>query len=354
MKTPISLLALLLLAPACSSDDDTSPSGKTDVEYQTQVVDGMHAALLSDVNALHQAAVDLQAAAPAPSGRGWDATLDAAALRAMTDAWLEARGAYERTEGALAPLFPDIDTEIDARYEDFLEGVAAGDQDLFDAQGVTGMHAIERILFAPETPALVISVESSLRGYKAAAWPATEAEAAEFKQQLAARLVTDTQTLADQWQPQKIDLGGSFEGLISLMNEQREKVNKAASEEEESRYAQRTLADLRQNLKGTTGIYQLFEPWLLTKPDGATIDAAIEGSFGSLSSAYADFSGDAIPQPSTSWSSENPSAADLDTPFGKLYEAVQDAVNPNVSGSAVDGMNRAAKALGFPEFVEEE
>jgi iron uptake system component EfeO len=351
MKTRISLLALLSLATGCSSDDDTS--GKTDLEYQAEVVDGMHAALLADVNALHQAAVELQAAAPAPAGRGWDATLDADALAAMTTAWLKARGAYERTEGALAPLFPEIDAEIDARYEDFLEGVPEGDQDLFDAEGVTGMHAIERILFVAQTPPSVVTVESSLEGYKAAAWPATEAEAAEFKNQLAARLATDTQTLVDQWQPQRIDLGGSFQGLISLMNEQREKVNKAASEEEESRYAQRTLADLRENLKGTTGIYALFQPWLLTKAGGAAIDADIEGSFETLSSTYADFSGDAIPKPSPTWSSENPSPADLDTPFGKLYEAVQDAVDPNVPGSAVDGMNRAAEALGFPELVEE-
>lgn len=163
----------------------------------------------------------------------------------------------------------------------------------------------------------------------------------------------DTQTLVDQWQPQAIDLGGSFQGLVSLMNEQREKVNKAASAEEESRYAQRTLADLRDNLAGTTLIYALFQDWLKTKPNGSAIDADIEASFATLNATYSNFSGDAIPQPPPTWSSENPSAADLDTPFGKLYTAVQNATNPNVPGSAVDGMNRAAVALGFPEFVED-
>jgi iron uptake system component EfeO len=353
MKVQTSLFALLLLVPACS-DDDPSSSPQSDAEFQDAVVNGMHRALLDDVKTLHQAAVDLQAAAPEPSGRGWDATLDATALRQMTDAWTVARGAYERTEGALAPLFPNIDAEIDARYEDFLEGLPDGDQDLFDAEGVTGMHAIERILFVPEMPATVVTVESSLEGYKAAAWPATEAEAREFKDGLAARLVTDTQTLADQWQPQSIDLGGSFQGLISLMNEQREKVNKAASEEEESRYAQRTLEDLRQNLTGTTRIYELFRGWLKSKPGGAPIDADIEASFASLRDTYAEYSGDAVPAPPASWSAEQPSASDLQSPFGKLYAAVQKAVDPNVSGSAVDGMNRAAVELGFPEFVEEE
>jgi iron uptake system component EfeO len=136
------------------------------------------------------------------------------------------------------------------------------------------------------------------------------------------------------------------------MNEQREKINKAASEEEESRYAQRTMADIRDNLTGTTTIYELFRPWLKAKPDGAPIDADVQRAFDSLDSAYSAVTGDALPQPPQTWSSESPSNADLDTPFGKLFTAVQNAVDPNRAGSAVDGMNRAAKELGFPEFAE--
>ena len=350
MKSTTPLIALLLLAPACSSDDDEGTAG-TDDAYEKQVTNGMHTTLLADVEDLRDAAVALQAAAPAPTGRGWDATLDAAAITAMTDAWLDARAAYERTEGALAPLFPEADAAIDARYEDFLEEGA--DADLFDGEGVTGMHAIERILFVADTPDSVVTVEERIPGYKAAAWPATQAEAAAFKNELAAQLVTDTQELLDQWQPQRIDLGGAFNGLISLMNEQREKVNKAASEEEESRYSRRTLADLRDNLAGTQRAYGLFEAWLKSKPNGAAIDADIQASFDALEETYTGFTGDAIPAPPATWSAETPSAADLQTPFGRLYAAVQSAVDPNEAGSAVDGMNRAAKELGFPEFVEE-
>jgi iron uptake system component EfeO len=353
-STTLALIALSLAVPACSSDDKGGGSG-ADAEYQQKVVTGMHSALLMDVNALHAAALELQAAAPAPAGRGWDATQDASAIDQMTQAWLRARAAYERTEGALAPLFPDTDAAIDARYEDFLEGVPGGDQDLFDDQGVTGMHAIERIIFAPKIPASVVDMErSTVPGYKAAAWPASEAEAREFKDKLCARLVKDTQALADQWQPQAIDLDGAFNGLISLMNEQREKVNKAASEEEESRYAQRTLADLRDNLAGTTRIYALFKDWLLTKSDGEKIDSDVENSFNALDTTYKSFSGDAIPAPPATWSAEKPSASDLQTPFGRLYTAVQEAVDPNLAGSAVDGMNRAASELGFQEFTEAE
>jgi iron uptake system component EfeO len=352
MKSSTVLIAILFAAPACSSDD--SKDTGADATYQQEVVTGMHDSLLSDVRALNAAAVALKAAAPTPAGRGWDATQDATAITAMTTAWLSARAAYERTEGALAPLFPNTDAAIDARYEDFIEGVQGGDQDLFDNEGVTGMHAIERILFAPTTPPLVIEVESSLPGYSAAAWPATQAQALAFKNELCDQLVKDTADLANQWQQQTtFDLAGAFNGLISLMNEQREKVNKAASQEEESRYAQRTLADLRDNLLGTKRIYALFQDWLRSKSSGTAIDSDIQSSFASLDTTYRSFPGEALPEPSASWSAENPSTTDLQTPFGKLYSAVQKAVDPNVSGSAVDGMNRAARELGFPELVEE-
>ena len=341
------LICSLFLA-ACSSDDGP----KTDADYEQDVITGMHDALLSDIDTLHASAQKLVAAAPT---HAWDADADAAAITAMTNAWLAARAAYERTEGALAPLFPDIDTEIDARYDDFMESLSPdGDQDLFDGQGVTGMHAIERILYAPTTPADVIELESTLEGYKAAAWPATEAEALEFKNELCAQLVTDTGTLKDYWAPSAIDLQGSFKGLIALMNEQREKVNKAASEEEESRYAQRTMADIRDNLAGTRKIYGLFRPWLATKSDGTSVDHDVQAAFGELATAYGAVDGDAIPAPPADWSSETPSTDALDTPFGQLYTAVQSAVDPNVSGSAVDGMNRAAVALGFEQFVADQ
>src|SRR5262245_10521561 len=103
----VAVPSLALLSVACSSSN-----AKTDAEYEHQVVTGMHDARLSDVEALHQASIDLQEAAPEPKGRGWDADKDAHAIDAMTAAWLRARGAYERTEGALAPLFPETDGAI--------------------------------------------------------------------------------------------------------------------------------------------------------------------------------------------------------------------------------------------------
>lgn len=342
MKTLYVVTALCLMA-----------CGPSREEQRKQLAQSMHDSLQSDLSTLISEATALRDAAPTPAGRGWDKTQDAAALDAMKTHWKAARTAYEHIEGALAPIFPDIDASLDARYDDFLASLGAnGDADLFDGHGVTGMHALERILFSDQITQKVIDFESTLPGYKAAAFPATEAEAAELKSGLAQKLIDDATNLRSQWQPAAIDVGVAFQGLVALMNEQREKVNKAATGEEESRYAQITLFDLRNNLAGTKTVYGLFQKDLKATQNGPAIDTQIEAGFTSLSALYDSDSGDALPPTPASWSSDMPSQADLMTPFGKLWSSVHAAVDPNTSSSVVSQMNLAAGALGFPEFVE--
>lgn len=347
----------LVTALGCSSDSSpAAATPQTDAEWKADVTAKMHASLLGDIDTLIAAAKEIQAAAPA--GRGWDAAQDKAALDKMKAAWIKGRVAYEHVEGALAPLFPEIDASMDARYEDFLDELGGkGDPDAFDGEGVTGMHAIERILWSAEVPAAVTERESTelqTKGYKAPAFPANDAEATNFSRKLVQRLIDDATKLQGEWKPQKIDVSGAFTGLVSLMNEQLEKVNKASSSEEESRYSQRTMADIRANLEGTENVYKLFQPWLRTK-DAAT-DAKILAGFERLKTAYAAVQGDAIPQPPATWKAEEPdqnSQADKDSPFGKLFFAVRDAVEMKKDVSVVASMNLAAKKLGFEEFAEE-
>jgi len=60
---------------------------------------------------------------------------------------------------------------MDFRYDDFLLDLQPdGDANLFDDQGVTGMHAIERILYASEIRQAVLIHEQPLDGYQAAAF----------------------------------------------------------------------------------------------------------------------------------------------------------------------------------------
>ena len=326
--------------------------GPSDAQYQEELPQEMHDSLQGDLSDLIAAAVALQSSAPTPDGRGWDATLDAGAIAQMKTHWRECRIAYEHVEGALAPIFPDIDASIDARYDDFLAHLGGqGDADPFDDQGVTGMHAIERILYADQIPQSVVDFESTLPGYAPAAFPATAAQAQEFKTQLVQKLIDDATKMKSEWQPAAIDVGVAFQGLVSLMNEQKEKVNKAATGEEESRYAQMTLFDLRNNLAGTAKIYALFQPWIRSK-NGAAEDAAIESGFRSLTALYDGYAGDELPPPPATWSSDAPTAADLATPFGQLWSGVHAAVDPSKQGSVVFEMNDVAALLGFPQFVE--
>jgi iron uptake system component EfeO len=354
---PKALLPLALLACSSATPEPSGPA-TTDDQHRAEAVHGLHDAYLVELQTLLSAAEDLQRAAPLPPDRGWDAIKDRAAIAAMKGAWIRARTAYERVEGALAPLFPDLDVSIDARYDDFLAQLGPrGDDDLFDDEGVTGMHAIERILYSDVTPQRVITFEASLPGYVPAAFPATAAQATEFESKLCGKLVADAGALLSQWTPADIDAAIAFQGLISLMNEQREKVQKASSNEEESRYSQRTMADLRDNLAGARVAYTFFQPWIMAKArrgdptsDGRTIDGKIEGGFAELDGAYRIVHGDSIPVPPATWSAESPSPADLHTPFGQLYAVVDAAVDPTRDGSVVAEMNDAATALGFPTF----
>jgi iron uptake system component EfeO len=329
----------------------------SDAARADEVSHAMRASIADELTTWHDAAVALMNAAPTPTGRGWDPVEDAKAIAAMKAAWVDARSTYERIEGAVAPIFPDLDASTDARYDDFLAQLGGQkDPDLFDDQGVTGMHAIERILYSDQIPQRVVDFEKGLPGYTPAAFPGTEAEAQELKTRLCKKLVTDIETMQAQWAGADLDLAGAFGGLISLMNEQREKVMKAATGQEESRYSQRTLADVRDNLTGTRAIYALFTPWLMSKSgtgaSGVTIDGDIQSGFDALGTAYSADPGVAFPTPPDTWSSVSPTAADLATPFGKLYSVVNHAVDPTRQGSVVDEMNAAATLLGYPQFVE--
>src|SRR3954467_14387417 len=137
MKNSYFWTVVIASLAACGSD-------KSDADYKVEVVASMHDSIGANLADLVQAARDLQAAAPT---HAWSATADAAAITAMQDAWKRTRVAYEHVEGATAPIFGDADYTMDARYDDYLSKLgAAGDQELFDATGVTGMHGIERIL----------------------------------------------------------------------------------------------------------------------------------------------------------------------------------------------------------------
>jgi iron uptake system component EfeO len=138
------------------------------------------------------------------------------------------------------------------------------------------------------------------------------------------------------------------------MNEQKEKVNLAATGEEESRYANLTLFDLRNNLEGTRKVYELFRPWIQSKATGDDPDAKIEARLAALATLYAQTPGDSLPAVPADWSSDRPTPASLATPFGMLWKTVHESVDPAADGSVVFEMNQVAALLKFKQFSEDE
>jgi iron uptake system component EfeO len=268
----------------------------------------------------------------------------------MKTQWKKARLSYEHVEGAIAVLFSDLDVSTDERYDGFIQN-GHGDDNLFDDQGVTGIHAIERILWSDSIPERVVTFESGLPGYVAAAFPKTQQEASDFKDKLCKRLVDDVESMRSQLAPRALDTQTAYRGIIGSMNEQVEKANKAAGGEEESRYAQYTLADMRANVAAGVTTFQAFEPWLLTTSDGANLATQIKAGFQKIQDKYNSFSGDALPPVPATWSMM-PSADDLATPFGQLFALLSQESNPNTDGSLVNAMNKSADALKIPRLAE--
>lgn len=339
----LSFVSLALFAGVAGCGDNAAVLDDATREKQAVVAVKDH--IQTQLDALAEAASALQKAAPAPDADGWSASADAAAVEAMRAEWKKARIAYENIEGALAAVFPDLDFSLDARYDAFVE--VAPDDNLFDDTGVTGMHAVERILWADAIPAQVVAFESALPNYKAAAFPATQAEAADFRDKLCARLVADVASMQTQWKTLALDAPAAWRGTMGSMEEQHEKVLKAATGEEESRYASFTLADMRANVAAGKKTYEAFKEWLLSKEGGAELDGAVTDGFAALDEGYAAISGDSLPNVPEGWSSENPSSEQLATPFGKLFVVVQDEADPDRKGSLVNAMKTAGEALGF-------
>jgi iron uptake system component EfeO len=335
---------MALISPsfaACASDPAETPE-----EHATLAVKDYIAA---ELTALHASAQKLQDATPEPDSDGWNLKDDADDVKAMRAAWSDTRTRYEHIEGAIAVLFSELDTSTDARYDAFV--AVAPDDDLFDGEGVTGMHAIERILWAGEHPPRVVAFESALDGYVKAAFPSTEKQADEFKNELVQRLVDDTAMMVDEFEPLALDSSSAFRGVIGSMQEQVEKVLLAATAEDESRYAQRTLDDMRANLAGGRAVYGAFRPWVQDDA-GDALDADIDKGFGKIKSAYDGYEGAAIPEVPESFDPDNPSADDLKTGYGKLWSLLDAQTNTKDKASLVSHMLKAADAMKIPRLAD--
>lgn len=333
MKRPLLIAAAVIVTTTGCAPADPTLAVKQDID--------------SGLVALADAAVALQNAAPAADADGWNTTSDTAAVLAMQGEWKKARVAYEGIEGAIAVLFPDLDAATDERYDGFIEG--GPDDNLFDGTGVTGVHGIERILWADEIPTHVVDFESALPNFSAAAFPTTTTQAEDFKAGLVGRLVTDTARMRDDFGPLALDTSAAFRGVIGSLEEQLEKVALASTGEDESRYAQHTLADMRANLAGGEQTWAHFEA-AVVEAGGQAVTDAVHAGFERVSVAYAAIDGDGIPAVPATWNAAAPSADDLATPYGLLFTLLSTEADPENADSLVSAMNEAADLLGIPQL----
>lgn len=309
-------------------------SGESDVAYRADVGTQMRDALSLDLLALVSSTQAIQDFAPLTQGRGWDPQADATAIQNMKVAWEKARSAYEHVEGAVALIHPDLDFAIDSRYEQYLAANGNADAYAFDDKGVVGLDAIERILWSDVAPAQTVAFESALAGYAPAAFPATEQEAADFKNVLCGKLIADATTLEVAWRTEDIDVSRAWGGLMSLIAEQRTEIANVQNGAEESRYSQLTMNDLRSNIDGVEAIYGIFRPWLASKDNGSDADAKIESGFATLEDLYGNVSGNAVPDASTN-------------AYTDLLGSVTATVDPSRDGSIVFEMTLARSSLGL-------
>jgi iron uptake system component EfeO len=330
MRVP-SFLYPLFLGAACSQAS-TEPSNLS--ATMRQGGEAVTQQVADDLDAVVSAARDLQAVAPVPTDRGWDATTDAAAIQSMQGAWRRARAAFDHVQGAMAALYPEMALSIDGRYDDFLAAQnGAPDYDAFDEEGVTGLQAIERILWVGQIPQRVIDDESVQIGYLVAALPRTPDEALEFKTKLVQKLIDDITTLRSRWVGVSLDAPSAMVALSGMAAVAGVRMGQAAELSESSRYAQVGLDDLRNALDGMKNMVEAFRPWILAHTGGDQADMRITASLSAAAKLYAGFSGDALPVPPDSWHSDSPSNTDLATPFGRLWTGVNVSFEPTQYGS---------------------
>lgn len=339
MTRALAMIAALLLGACRPSAPPRPPAAQATLDVK--------AYLAREMAALERAGRELREAAPAPDADGWNARDDADAVRRMRSAWGRMRDAYEHIEAGVVVLFPETDVAIDGRFETFAE--SGRDRDPFDGEGVTGMHAVERILWADSVSPQVLAFERSLREgavFFAPAFPRDAREAAAFRDGLVRRLVDDVSAMRAAFAPLALDPAAAYRGVVSSMREQHEKVDLAATAEEESRYARRTLADMRANLAGGRALLACFRPWLRAaghEAEAADLDARIAA----VQARYDALPGDSLPPVPEGWNPDAPTPAQRATPYGALHTFLGAEADPDRAGSLAARMVRAGQFLGI-------
>lgn len=348
------LVAIVIaLAASCGSSGEPPPgvrarprAPEAAPEPEEQATRAVKAYVDRQVAELAQACEAICAAAPEPDADGWSIDGDRERVEAMRAAWRRARAAYERIEGAIAILFPETDQAIDGRYEHVVE--LRRDDDPFDGAGFVGLHAIERILWSNSIPAPTVTFERALPGYAPPRTPASDIEARIFREGLCARLVRDVREMERALGPVALDHATAWRGIVGSIEEQAEKVLLARTGEDESRYAEHTLADMRANLAGGRAVLEAFAPMFEAHPEAAAQRGEIERRLAVIERAYAEIEGEGLPPVPDAFDPDAPCEAHLATPYGRLFALLSSESDPRREGSLAAILRSTGERMGIP------
>jgi iron uptake system component EfeO len=331
---PASVLALACVLGGC---DQPTPEHASLAHVQASLD-----ATLDDV-ALQL--LDLQAAAPdGPWAAGEPS------LTTMKTCWSRAHVAYEGVQGALDVLFSDVETTFDTTYTDYLQK-NPGDDDPFDDEQFVGAHAIERILWSADQPQPVIDFEFEFDHYTVARYPATADEAQAFKQKLVRRAIDDIRSIQMALAATTLDEASAYHALAGPLPDQLDKVLIASTPEEESRYSQTTLADLRGNLAGERTALGALTPWIDAAGGGALV-TKLGARLDAIQMTYDATMGDALPPVPDMFDPNVPTTDQLATPFGQIYGLLQQENDPDHDGSTVALTSQVADLLKIPQLPQ--
>jgi iron uptake system component EfeO len=217
----------------------------------------------------------------------------AASVADMQAEWKKMRDSYQHISGIVAPMYPALIAGMNGLYE--------------DGTG-TGMHAIERVLWAGQISDEVVAYESTLPNVAAAELPV-----------LTQQLIDDCESMQGKFRGATLDANKAFAGVSGAVHQQRDKVALDNSAREESRYARSTLAEMRANLEGATRVYSSFQTLVRARTDGALIDEQIQTGFRNMKETYESAGADALPPVPANFNPAAPTPEQLDTAFGRLF-----------------------------------
>jgi iron uptake system component EfeO len=158
-------------------------------------------------------------------------------------------------------------------------------------------------------------------------------------------MIDDVAAMRRAFAPLALDPAAAYRGVVASVREQHEKVDLAATAEEESRYAGRTLADMRANLEGGRVLFGFFRPWL-REAGYEAMAAAIDRRLARLQARYAALPGDSLPEVPPGWDPDGITEAQRVTAYGALHTELAGESDPDREGSLAAMMVRAGQAIG--------